>query len=129
MQLSLEEKREIIVKNKSPAIAAIQSIIDSYYNFLSPYTNENNVLKKDIFKEEKHKKMAEALQSDVIIYENLLKKIKQDIMLNETEIAYVGIAFQFCAIRAKEQIKNMQSALELCNSISNELSFEKQLKI
>ena len=124
MQLTLEEKREIVVKNKDPAIAAIQSVLDSYYNLLAPYTDEHNVLKQNSFETEEQRNFAKALQSDIITYENLLKKVKQDVALNEVDIAYIGIVFQFCVIRAKKQIKEMQKALDLCISISEQLYSE-----
>lgn len=124
MQLTLEEKREIVVKNKDPAIAAIQAVLDSYYNLLAPYTNERNVLKKNSFETEEQRNFAIALQSDIITYENLLKKVKQDISLNEVDIAYIGIVFQFCVIRAKKQIEELQKTLDLCTSISEQLYSE-----
>ena len=124
MQLTLEEKREIVVKNKDPAIAAIQSVLDSYYNLLAPYTDKHNVLKKNSFETDEQRNFAKTLQSDIIIYENLLKKVRQDITLNEVDIAYIGIVFQFCVIRAKKQIEDMQKALDLCISISEQLYSE-----
>lgn len=125
MQLTLEEKREIVSKNKDPAIAAIQSVLDSYYNILAPYITSSNSLKKDAFKDnEQYRKVAETINNDTIIFENILKRIKEDLPLNKIDIAYIGIAFQFCAIRAESQIKSLQKAHELCLSLSEQLYSE-----
>lgn len=45
MVLSLEKKREIIVKNKSPALAAINGYLDKMYYLTDEITEKKKILK------------------------------------------------------------------------------------
>lgn len=120
--MPLNEKREIVSKNKDPAIAAIQSVLDSYYNLLAPITDNENKLKPNFLIEEKAKLFAEGMLEDTEKWELILKKIKENEELSNVDIAHIGLAFSFCAMRAKDQIKSMEKAFELCNSLSEQLS-------
>lgn len=118
LQLTLNEKREIVSKNKDPAIAALQAVLDTYFNLIGPAQD-----RKD-FEDEKIKNFINSIKNDIIIYENLLKKIKRNETLNATDIAYIGNAFNFCSIRAEKQIKEIEKAHTLCSTISSQLLSE-----
>lgn len=118
LQLTLNEKREIVSKNKDPAIAALQAVLDTYLNLTGPVQD-----RKD-FEDEKIKAFIDSIKNDIITYENLLKKIKRNETLNAVDIAYIGNAFNFCAIRAKRQIEEIEKAHTLCSSISKQLLSE-----
>lgn len=119
--MTIEQKREIIVKNKDPIIAALTAVIDTYYNYLNPILNENNELKTEIFDDEKAKVFALDMNNDVVKYEDVLKKVKTDSPLSVKDIAYIGISIDFCIKRADEQLANIAKANNLLQEIRDNL--------
>lgn len=130
--MTLQEKAQMLEQNKEAAIAALDSVLDTYLNLTNPVFDENGNLKEHLFKDEKAKNEALNLRADIPKYDNLRLKIKNgDFSLSPSEFAYVGISFLFCRDRAMHQIEAMQKAKELCdtlgvlfNTSENELSKE-----
>lgn len=114
MVLSLEKKREIIVKNKSPALAAINGYLDKMYYL----TDEITEKKKDI-KDEKAKKFILSLIDEEKIYERVRRKLIDDEELSLMEINYIRLAFLYSKGCLEEQIENAQKAIELINEIDS----------
>lgn len=112
--MSLEKKREIIVKNKSPALAAINSYLDKMYYF----TDEITEKKKDI-KDEKAKKFILSLIDEEKIYERVRRKLIDNEELSLMEINYIRLAFLYSKGCLEEQIKSAQKAIELINEIDS----------
>lgn len=115
--MTLEQKQEIIVKNKDPVIAALQSVLDTYYNYLAPVTNDKNNVMTSLFKDQKAEKFATGLKADAEKYEEVLAKVKGNEPLTVKDIAYIGSAISFCASRAKEQIKSLMKANEMLSEL------------
>ena len=82
--MSLEKKREIIVKNKNPALAAINGYLDKMYYFTDEITGK----KKDI-KDEKAKKFILSLIDEEKIYERVRRKLIDNEELSLMEINYI----------------------------------------
>lgn len=112
--MSLEKKREIIVKNKSPALVAINGYLDKMYYF----TDEITEKKKDI-KDEKAKKFILSLIDEEKIYERIRRKLIDDEELSLMEINYIRLAFLYSKGCLEEQIKSAQKAIELINEIDS----------
>lgn len=119
--MTLLEKRDIIKRNKDPSIAALNSVLDTYYNYLSPITDEENKLINGLLKTEKAISFAEDMVKDTNEYESVLAKLKRDEDLTEKDIAYIGIAFHFCEIRMTSQIESLIKAKEQINLIRSQL--------
>jgi hypothetical protein len=117
MVLSLEKKREIIVKNKNPALAAINGYLDKMYYL----TDEITEKKKDIkdIKDEKAKKFILSLIDEEKIYERVRRKLIDDEELSLMEINYIRLAFLCSKGCLEEQIKSAQKAIELINEIDS----------
>ena len=115
--MSLEKKREIIVKNKSPALAAINGYLDKMYYL----TDEITEKKKDIkdIKDEKAKKFILSLIDEEKIYERVRRKLIDDEELSLMEINYIRLAFLYSKGCLEEQIKSAQKAIELINEIDS----------
>lgn len=121
--MTLEEKRDVISKNKDPAIAALTAVIDTLYNVTDPVVNNKDNVKTAMFKNRKAEDIAVTLKQDIEKYEPIrLKLQKNDFNLSAREIAYVNLAFFFCSERAKNQIESMTKAKELCDTICGLLS-------
>lgn len=119
--MTLEEKRELIVQNRDPTIAAITSVIDTHYNLLAP-VSDNGVINENKFNDKKSLNFAKGLQIDVAKYEDVLMKVKKNEELSAKDIAYIGICYDFCAKRAEVQIITMEKAKVLCTDLAEKLS-------
>lgn len=121
MAISLEEKREIIVKNKDPVIAALNSVLDTYYDLIAPVVDDNGEIKTELFQEEKSLNFVQEIKSDTIKFEKILDHVKKNIELTKLEVAYIGVAFSFCTLRAQEQIKDLEAMIKLSKEITTQL--------
>lgn len=121
MALSLDAKRDVITKNKDPAVAALQTVLDTYYNLIAMGTNSDGEIDPTLFTDEKAYKTALEVQSDIDKFETILNHLKEDKELSKIEVAYVGVAFLFCSERAKNQIASMTKAKSLCDSLVAQL--------
>lgn len=117
MALSLDAKRDVITKNKDPAIAALQTVLDTYYNLIAVGTNSDGDIDPTLFTDEKAYKTALEVQADIDKFESVLNHLKDDKELSKIEVAYVGVAFLFCSERAGNQIASMTKAKTLCDSL------------
>lgn len=115
--MTLEQKQDIIVKNKDPVMAALQAVLDTYYNYLAPVTNNKNNVMTSLFKDQKAEKFAAGLKTDSEKYEKVLAKVKGDKPLTIKDIAYIGSAISFCLIRAKKQIESLMKANEMLSEL------------
>lgn len=116
--MNLKEKREIIAKNKDPAIAALDAVLDTLYNITDSVTNDKERIKTALFKNKKAEQMAVTLHEDIKKYEPIKLKLENDdFNLSQIEISYIAICFFFCSERAKNQIESMTKAKELCDTL------------
>ena len=120
MGISLNEKRDIITKNKDPSIAAFDAVLDSYYNILSPYM-EKEKLNEEKIKDEAARKMARDIYQDIFKFEAIRKKIIEDKELSDVEVAYVGVAFSFCLERANKEIEMKIKARDLIKQLLSQI--------
>lgn len=125
--MTLEQKREIITKNKDPVIAAFDAVLDTHYNIINPVLDAKNEIDSSKFKSElkgtvkSTMAFAQSLLNDAKKYERIRLKIKKDEELTIEDIAYVGICLEFCEIRAARQIENMTKAKALITEMKNDL--------
>ena len=120
--MTLEEKRKLIFENKDPTIAAVTSVLDTYYNLLDPVTDKHGHLLVKKFDDKAALQYAQDMQTDCHKYEVLLSKLKKDEELTAVDIAHVGICYSFCITRATQQIEAMSKAKELLSDISEKIS-------
>ena len=120
MGISLDEKRDIIIKNKDPSIAAFDAVLDSYYNILSPYM-EKEKLNEEKIKDEAARKIARDIYQDTFKFEAIRKKIIEDKELSDVEVAYVGVAFNFCLERANKEIETKTKARDLIKQLLSQI--------
>lgn len=125
--MTLEQKREIITKNKDPVIAAFDAVLDTHYNIINPVLDAKNEIDSSKFKSESEDVVnsamafAQNLLNDAKKYERIRLKIKKDEELTIEDIAYVGICLEFCEIRAARQIEDMTKAKALITEMKNDL--------
>lgn len=120
--MTLEEKREIIVKNKDPALAALEAVSDRIYDITDPLLNDKGKIMSIKIGSYKAEQFVQSLRDDSEKYENVREKLLSgDFNLSLSEINYVALAFHFCSERMKEQIKSLEKAIELSDSIVKDL--------
>lgn len=125
--MTLEQKREIITKNKDPVIAAFDAVLDTHYNIINPVLDAKNEIDSSKFKSElkgtvkSTMAFAQSLLNDAKKYERIRLKIKKDEELTIEDIAYVGICLEFCELRAARQIEDMTKAKALITEMKNDL--------
>lgn len=117
--MTLEEKIEVVKKNKEACIAALESVLDTLYNVTDPVWQVDKDGNLDLgLKDKKALAQAISLREDIDKYEPIRLKLKQDdFHLTRKDIAYITICFNFCSIRARNQIESMTKAKELCDTI------------
>lgn len=122
MAITLEEKREIITNNKDPSIAAINAVLDTYYEILSPITSKDGkVFNLSAIKDDKARDFVVNLKKDIDKFEKVRHNIINEKELTEVDIAYIGVAYLFNSIKLRQQIEACIKAKDLCDSLSHEL--------
>lgn len=111
--MTLNEKREIVSKNKDPSIAALNAVLDDYYDLISPVLNEKGNVKTALFKDSKAEQFAVGIQNDTLKYEELRKKIQNNEELSEKEISLLGVAFYFILTKTKRLISDLEKSIPL----------------
>lgn len=119
--MTLEQKRNLISENKDCIIAALESVVDTYYNYLAPVTNDKNNIKTAMFKDKNAETFALEMKKDVVKYEQVLAKVKKGDTMDIIDIAFIGSALIFCEIRAAKQIESLQKAQKLIVNLKNDL--------
>lgn len=119
--MTLEQKRNLISENKDCIIAALESVVDTYYNYLAPVTNDKNNIKTAMFKDKNAETFALEMKKDVVKYEQVLAKVKKGDAIDIIDIAFIGSALIFCEIRATKQIESLQKAQKLIVNLKNDL--------
>lgn len=122
--MTLEDKIKIIEENRSPAIAALDSIIDLSNDMYGYFFDENtNVLKDGLQRDEKAENFIKEIKSDVAMYENLRSRLAQnDFNLSPAEVASVALTFYFAAERMKQEIVQLEKAISMSEKIFKDLS-------
>lgn len=117
--MTLEEKIEIIKQNKEACIAALEAVIDTLLNVTDPVWQVDKDGNLDLgIKDEKALGMAISLREDVNKYDPIRLKLKaNNFNLSVKEVAYISIAFFFCGERARNQLKSIEKAKELCDAL------------
>ena len=122
--MTLEEKREIVVKNKDPALAALEAVSDRIYDLTDPLLNDNdkgNIMTAKIGNYDAQQ-FVKTLRDDSSKYESIRGKLLSgDFNLSLAEINYVALAFHFCAENMRGQINSLNKAIELSEAIVKDL--------
>lgn len=123
--MTLEEKREIVSKNKDPSIAALNSVLDRIYDLRDMREQRQNT------DSETEVKLFDELEHDSDKYEKVREKLlKNDFNLSLAEINYVALAYYFCAENIKQQIELMdkarQMSLDMVKDLMSSLKNEEQ---
>ena len=88
MAITLEEKREIITNNKDPSIAAVNAVLDTYYEILSPITSKDGkVFNLSSVKSDKAREFVVNLKKDIDKFEKVRHNLIEDKELTEVDIA------------------------------------------
>lgn len=120
--MTLEQKREIIIKNKDPALAALEAVTDRIYDFTDPLLNDKGNIMTAKIGNYDAQQFIKSLRDDSNKYEKVRGKLLSgDFNLSLTEINYVALAFHFCAENMHDQIKSMTKAIELSDSLVKDL--------
>lgn len=117
--MTLEEKIEVIKQNKEACIAALEAVIDTLLNVTDPVWQVDKDGNLDLgIKDERALSMAISLREDVNKYDPIRLKLKaNNFNLSVKEVAYISIAFFFCGERARNQLKSIEKAKELCDAL------------
>lgn len=117
--MTLEEKIEVIKQNKEACIAALEAVIDTLLNVTDPVWQVDKDGNLDLgIKDEKALGIAISLREDVNKYDPIRLKLKaNNFDLSVKEVAYISIAFFFCGERARNQLKSIEKAKELCDAL------------
>ena len=120
--MTLEEKREIIIKNKDPALAALESVSDRIYDLTDPLLNDKGNIMTAKIGNSDAQQFVKQLRDDSNKYEKVRQKLLSgDFNLSLTEINYVALAFHFCSERMRGEIISLEKAIELSEGIVKDL--------
>lgn len=120
--MTLDEKREIVSKNKDPAIAALNSVLDRIYDLQELSKKGKSVTKNDDEEYNKFLAFLDSISEDTKKYESVrLKLLKDDFNLSLVEINQVALAFHFCFENMRQQMTSMQKACEIISQIERDL--------
>lgn len=120
--MTLEEKREIVVKNKDPALAALEAVSDRIYDLTDPLLNDKGNIMTAKIGNYDAQQFVKTLRDDSSKYESIRGKLLSgDFNLSLTEINYVALAFHFCAENMRGQINSLNKAIELSEAIVKDL--------
>ena len=120
--MTLEEKREIVVKNKYPALAALEAVSDRIYDLTDPLLNDKGNIMTAKIGNYDAQQFVKTLRDDSSKYESIRGKLLSgDFNLSLAEINYVALAFHFCAENMRGQINSLNKAIELSEAIVKDL--------
>lgn len=120
--MTLEEKREIVVKNKDPALAALEAVSDRIYDLTDPLLNDKGNIMTAKIGNYDAQQFVKTLRDDSSKYESIRGKLLSgDFNLSLAEINYVALAFHFCAENMRGQINSLNKAIEFSEAIVKDL--------
>lgn len=120
--MTLEQKREIIIKNKDPALAALEAVADRIYNLTDPLLdNEERIVTEKIGNYDAQE-FVKTLRNDSSKYEKIRQKLLSgDFNLSLTEINYVALAFHYSITRMRGLIVSFNKAIDLSEQLVKDL--------
>ena len=120
--MTLEEKREIVVKNKDPALAALEAVSDRIYDLTDPLLNDKGNIMTAKIGNYDAQQFVKTLRDDSSKYESIRGKLLSgDFNLSLAEINYVALAFHFCVENMRGQINSLNKAIEFSEAIVKDL--------
>ena len=123
--MTLEQKRDIVVKNKDPAIAALEAVTDRIYDITDPLLNDKGQLMTAKIGNFQVESFLKDLREDSTKYEKLKQKLQSgDFNLSLTEINYIALAFYFCEENLRGQVDTLNKAINLSKTLRLDLMSE-----
>lgn len=120
--MTLEQKREIIIKNKDPALAALEAVTDRIYNLTDPLLDNKESIATEKIGNYDAQEFVETLRKDASKYEKVRQKLLSgDFNLSLTEINYVALAFHYSAARMRGLIVSFNKAIDLSEQMVKDL--------
>lgn len=112
-------KIELIEQYREPAIAALNSYLDSMYNLTDPYFDEEGNMLPLPEENEKLKNFILEVKSDTQKYENVRRKlIDKDLNLSLYEISLVSLSFIFTVETMKKQVENLTETIKVLSGLA-----------
>lgn len=123
--MTLEQKIELIKKNKDQAVTAVTTYLDSIYNVKEQFLTEDGNLKEGLPRDEKAEEFIKSIQKDAVDYENIRRKlIDRDFNLSLLETTRVALAFTFMSVQSTRVIDNMVAMKKICDELVEQLMQE-----
>lgn len=120
--MTLEQKREIIIKNKDPALAALEAVTDRIYNLTDPLLDNKESIATEKIGNYDAQEFVETLRKDASRYEKVRQKLLSgDFNLSLTEINYVALAFHYSTARMRGLIVSFNKAIDLSEQMVKDL--------
>ena len=111
-------KIELIEQYREPAIAALNSYLDSMYDLTDKYFDEKGNMLPLPEENEKLKNFILEVKSDTQKYENVRRKlINKDLSLSLYEINLVALSFTFTVETMKKQVKNLTDTIKVLSDL------------
>lgn len=120
--MTLKEKQNLIGNYRELVVTALNSIIDVYLDYLDPILNQKGNVKTALFKEQNGENFAVELNNDIKKFQDIKNKVlanEEDLL--PLDIAYIGIALNFCSLRMENIIHNMMLSTDSINSLKDKL--------
>lgn len=120
--MTLKEKQNLIGNYRELVVTALNSIIDVYLDYLDPILNQKGNVKTALFKEQNGENFAVELNNDIKKFQDIKNKVlanEEDLL--PLDIAYIGIALNFCSLRMENIIHNMMLSTDSVNSLKDKL--------
>ena len=120
--MTLEEKREIIRRNKDPSVTALNSLLDKIYSMTDPFLNSKGNIMTAKFENYRVGKFLVDIRNDTEKYEAVRQKIiLNDFNLSLKEINYIAIALTYSKMVMERQKETINKTAEVISDIINNL--------
>lgn len=120
--LTQEKKIEYIKENRDAALVAVTSYLDTIYGIKEKFLNEDGTLHESLPKDEKVESFVKSIQHDATSFEIVRQKLlDRDFNLSLAEISRVGLCFLFMKERMSKQVKTLNKAITLVDSLIEKL--------
>ena len=120
--MTLEEKREIIRRNKDPSVTALNGLLDKIYSMTDPFLNSKGNIMTAKFENYRAGKFLVDIRNDTEKYEAVRQKIiLNDFSLSLKEINYIAIALTYSKMVMERQKETINKTAEVISDIINNL--------
>ena len=120
--MNINEKIDLIIKNKDPACAALESVTDRIYDLTDDLLNDKGRIMTAKIGNYQAEEFVKDLREDAEKYEAIKTKLESNNFdLSLIEINKIALAFYFCVCNLDDNIKALTKAKDLSENLLQSL--------